>query len=102
MTPPMPDCATTLQCLVVSRTLWLVVAWPLVGLAWQVFVARRRIERARKTGAVLHELARARVAGVGGAVLAATAVAGHALILGRLPPSGRVLFEPVARGARFG
>lgn len=98
----MPDYAAALQRLVLSRTLWLVVAWPLAGLAWQLLVARPRIERARDAGAVLRELALARVAGVGGVALASTATLGHALLMARLPPGSRVLFEPLLRGARFG
>ena len=98
----MPDYAGTLQRLALSRTLWLVVAWPLVGLLWQLAVARRRIGRAREAGAVLRELASARLAGLGCIALAVTAMLGHALLLARLPAGSRALFEPVARGARFG
>jgi hypothetical protein len=98
----MPEYAAALQRLVLSRTLWLVVAWPLAGLAWQLLVARPRIERARDAGAVLRELALARVAGVGGVALASTASLGHALLMARLPPGSRVLYEPLLRGARFG
>jgi hypothetical protein len=98
----MPDYVGTIQRLVVSRTLWLVVAWPLVGLAWQVAVARRRIARAGDAGAVLRELASARVAGVGCIALAVTATLGHAVLLARMPAGARALYQPLARGARFG
>jgi hypothetical protein len=98
----MPDYAGTLQRLALSRTLWLVVAWPIVGLLWQLAVARRRIGRAGDAGAVLRELASARVAGLGCIALAATATLGHALLLARLPAGTRALFEPLVRGARFG
>ncbi|HEY3815725.1 MAG TPA: hypothetical protein VGL81_01060 [Polyangiaceae bacterium] len=98
----MPDYAGTLQRLALSRTLWLVVAWPLVGLLWQLAVSRRRIARAGDAGAVLRELASARAAGLGCIALTATATLGHALLLARLPVGARALFEPVARGARFG
>jgi hypothetical protein len=96
------DYVGTLQRLAVSRTLWLVVAWPLLGLVWQLAVARRRIGRAGDAGVVLRELASARVAGLGCIALTATATLGHALLLARLPSGARALFEPVARGARFG
>ncbi len=96
------DYVGTLQRLALSRTLWLVIAWPLVGLLWQLAVARRRIGRAGDAGAVLRELRSARVAGVGCIALAATATLGHALLLLRLPAGARALLEPVARGARFG
>jgi len=98
----MPDYAGMLQRLALSRTLWLVVAWPLAGLLWQLVVARRRIGRAGDADAVLRELASARVAGLGCIALAATATLGHALLLARLPAGTRALFEPVSRGARFG
>src|SRR5579885_137964 len=98
----MSEPAAALQRLVLSRTLWLVVAWPLAGLAWQLVVARPLIEGARDAGAVLRELARARVAGVGGVALAATATLGHALLLARLPAGARALYEPLGRAARFG
>jgi len=96
------DYVGTLQRLALSRTLWLVIAWPLVGLLWQLAVARGRIGRAGDAGAVLRELRSARVAGVGCIGLAATATLGHALLLLRLPAGARALLEPVARGARFG
>ncbi len=96
------DYVGTLQRLALSRTLWLVVAWPLVGLLWQLTVARRRIGRAGDAEAVLRELRSARVAGLGCIGLAVTATLGHALLLLRLPSGSRALFEPVARGARFG
>jgi hypothetical protein len=98
----MTDYAGTVQRLVLSRTLWLVVAWPLAGFAWQLLVARPRIERSLDAGDVLRELARARVAGFGCVALTATATLGHALLLARLPAGARALYEPVARGARFG
>ena len=98
----MPDYAAALQRLVLSRTLWLIVAWPVAGLAWQLFVARPRIDGARRADVVVRELALARVAGIGGVALASTATLGHALLAVRLPPGSRVLYEPVLRGARFG
>jgi hypothetical protein len=98
----MTDYAGTLQRLVLSRTLWLVVAWPLVGFAWQLLVARPRIERSREAPGVLRELARARVAGFGCVALTATATLGHALVVARLPAGARALFEPLMHGPRFG
>jgi hypothetical protein len=97
----MADYAGTLQRLILSRTLWLIVGWPLAGCLWQLLVARPRLRRAQGPDAKLRALASTRVAGLGGLVLAATATVGHAVLLLRLPPGGRVLFEPVARGARF-
>jgi hypothetical protein len=98
----MLEYAAPLQRLAVSRTLWLVVAWPIVGLAWQLMVARPRIERSREAGAVLRELGRARVAGIGSITLAATAAAGHALLFLRLPAGRRALLQSVAPRPRFG
>jgi hypothetical protein len=98
----MLEFAAPLQRLAVSRTLWLIVAWPLLGLVWQLLVVRPRIERSRDTTALLRELPRARVAGAGTVALAATATAGHAALLARMPSGGRALLQPVLRGPRFG
>jgi hypothetical protein len=93
----MSDYAGTLQRVVVSPTLWLVFTWPLVGLVWQLTVARTRIAGSGDAGAVLRELASSRVAGLGGIALGATATLGHALLLAGLPAGARALVQPVAR-----
>jgi hypothetical protein len=93
----MLDYAGTLQRAVVSPTLWLVFAWPLAGLTWQLTVARTRIARSGDAGAVLRELASTRVAGLGGIALGATATLGHGLLLAALPAGSRALVQPVAQ-----
>ncbi len=98
----MPDYAGPLQRLVFSRTLWLIVAWPVVGLVWQVAVARRRIARAAGDSARRRELAAARNAGVACLGLAAVATLAHAAVLARTPEGARALFEHVASAARIG
>jgi hypothetical protein len=98
----MPDYAGTLQRLVVSRTLWLIFAWPLAGLAWQLAVVRTRVVRSRDAGVVLRALGSARLVGTGCTALAATAVLGHAFLLSRMPAGARALVQPIARGVRYG
>jgi hypothetical protein len=99
----MPDYAGPLQRLVPSLTLWLVVAWPFAGVLWQVLVVRRRAERAR----TLHEARRAlRWARNGGlwflALAFATTVAHVVVLVGASRGGAGALFQPLARGARFG
>ncbi|HEY8041862.1 MAG TPA: hypothetical protein VIF15_18790 [Polyangiaceae bacterium] len=98
----MPDYAGPLQQVVLSRTLWLVVAGPILAFAWLAFVARTRLAGARGADAILRELASARLAGVAGVALATAATLAHAVMLARQPSSQRALFEHVARGARIG
>jgi hypothetical protein len=93
----MLDYAGTLQRLVLSRTLWLLFAWPLAGLAWQLTVARTRIARSPDGRAMLRALDSSRIAGLGSIVLAASTLLGHAILLARLPAGARALVEPCAR-----
>jgi hypothetical protein len=97
----MPDFAGPLQRLVLSRTLWLVLAWPIGGLAWQVFFARRRIARASNAAAVVRALASARNASIACTALATASTLAHAVVLARAP-RGAALFEHIAGGARSG
>ncbi len=99
----MPDYAgPLLQRVVLSRTLWLVVAWPIVGFVWQVLVVRRRLARARGPDATKRALGSARNAGVGCLALAAAATLAHALVLAGAPHAEQALFEPGARGVVVG
>ncbi|HEY8089062.1 MAG TPA: hypothetical protein VIF09_14485 [Polyangiaceae bacterium] len=98
----MPDPSSAPHGLALCRTLWLVVAWPLAGLAWQVLVARPRIARSRDANAVLRRLAEARVAGIGCVGLAAVAVAGHVLLVRRVPGGHGTLIEPFVRAVPLG
>jgi hypothetical protein len=98
----MPDYAGPLQRLVLSRTLWLVAVWPMVGFAWQALFIRRRMTRARGQGAMKHALTSARNAGTACVALATASTLAHAVVLAHAPQGTRALFEHVARGARFG
>ncbi|MBV9945328.1 MAG: hypothetical protein JOZ69_00590 [Myxococcales bacterium] len=98
----MPDSAGPLQRLVFSRTLWLILAWPLAGLAWQILFARRRIERAASDGVRRRELAFARNLGVASVALSSVSTLAHAAVLSRTPDGARALFEPIAMGGRVG
>jgi hypothetical protein len=99
----MPDYAgPLLQRLVLSRTLWLIVVWPVAGFAWQIVLERRRIARARGPGATKRALASARNAGIGCVLLATAATLAHGMVLASAPRDARVLYEPLARGARLG
>jgi hypothetical protein len=98
----MPEYVGLVQRLVLSRTLWLVVAWPIAGLAWQLLIARRSVERARGQAAMKGALASARNAGIACVALATVSTLAHAVVLSRAPEGARALFQHVARGARFG
>jgi hypothetical protein len=104
MFPPfaMPDYAGPLQRLVVSRTLWLVVAWPIVGFVWQALVGRRRLAGALGPDATKRALASVRNAGLCCVALATVSTLAHAAVLARASETASALYEPVARGARFG
>jgi hypothetical protein len=98
----MPDYAGPLQRLVLSRTLWLVLAWPIGGFAWQVLVVRRRIARARDAGAAIRALASGRNAGLACTALALASTLAHTVVLSRASQGGAALFQHVAPGARVG
>lgn len=94
----MLEYAGPLQRAVLSRTLWLVLLGPALGLFVQLLVVRPRAARARGE-ALRRELVRGGLAGLGGIGAAALALAVHALLLLRLPGSPRALFDHVAAGA---
>jgi hypothetical protein len=98
----MPEYVGLLQRLVLSRTLWLVVAWPIAGFAWQALVARPSMARARGQAAMRGSLASARNAGIACVALATVSTLAHAVVLSRAPEGAHALFQHVARGARFG
>jgi hypothetical protein len=98
----MPDYVGPLQRIVLSQTLWLVVAWPIVGFLWQALVARRRIARARGQTDMRRALASARTVGIACIALAAISTLAHAVLLMPAQGGDHALFEHVARGARFG
>jgi hypothetical protein len=98
----MPDYAAPLQRLVLSRTLWLVIIWPIVGLAWQALIARPRTARARGQGAMRRALASARNAGLACVALAMSSTLAHVVVLARAPEDTGALLEHVGGGARFG
>ncbi len=98
----MPDYAGALQRLVPSGTLWLVIAWPFVGLLWQVLVVRRRAQHARSLEQARRALASSRNAGVCCVALAFASTLAHVVVLARAPEGINALFQPLARGARFG
>lgn len=85
---------------VLSRTLWLVLLGPLLGLFFQLLVVRPRARRARGE-ALRRELARAGLAGAAGIFAAAAALAVHAVALLRLPAGQKALYDHVATGARL-
>jgi len=97
----MPDYAAPLQRIVLSHTLWLVLAWPIAGLAWQALVARARVAAARPAGRPRERRSAVHVA-LATLALTLAAVGAHAVVLARLPSGSRMLLEHVALGARVG
>jgi NADH-quinone oxidoreductase subunit L len=98
----MPDYAGSLQRLVFSRTLWLIVAWPLAGFAWQAMVARGRMARATSDVARRRARGSARNAGLACIALSAVSTLAHAAVLSRTPDGARALFQSIALGGRVG
>lgn len=90
--------AGPLQRVVLSRTLWVVVALPLLGLAWHVLLWRRRRAHVDGAGPTAAQLSGARTVGIGTAVVTTAAVLGHVIALLRLDPASRAMLDPFARG----
>jgi hypothetical protein len=86
----MPDYAGSLQRLVLSRTLWVILVWPAAGAVWQLLVERGRPAFAARRAAIIS------------LALALTATVAHVVLLARLAPGRRVLFEPLGEGCRVG
>jgi hypothetical protein len=78
-----------------SRTLWLIVAPPLAGFAWQLV---REIGRAPRSGSDRWS----RRVGVGSVVLASGATFGHALRLAREPAGTGALVQSATAAIDFG
>ena len=83
-----------LQSLAVSRTLWLVVAPPLVAFVWQLATGLRR-------AGVANDPWPRRIA-VGAILVASAATLGHALGLAQAPEGTQALVEYTVGGARLG
>jgi hypothetical protein len=96
----MSDYAGPLQRLALSRTLWLVLLWPLLGAVWQLLVARRGVSAEGSVGR--RETALARHMAMAALVLTATSALAHAVLLARLPPAGHALLQPLLAGLRLG
>jgi hypothetical protein len=98
----MPDFAGPLQRVVLSRTLWLIVALPLLGCAWHIGWGRRAALRAVRPEDVRRALQSAHRVGVASIALATEATLGHLLALVRAGADGGALLQHVAGGARVG
>ncbi|HTQ48118.1 MAG TPA: NADH-quinone oxidoreductase subunit M [Polyangiaceae bacterium] len=98
----MHEYAGPLQRVVLSRTLWVMVALPLLGVAWHVVLWRRRAAVAGGGGPTQAQLTGARTVGLGTAVVTAAAVVGHVISLLRLDAATRAMLDPVARGVALG
>jgi hypothetical protein len=85
---------------VLSRTLWLVLLGPLLGLFWQLLVVRPRARRAHGE-ALRRELVRGGLAGCAGLFAAAVALAAHVARLVTLPAGQRALYDHVVSGTRL-
>jgi hypothetical protein len=82
---------------VVSRTLWLVLLGPALGLSWQLVVARSRTARARGD-AQRQEIDRATVAGLVVIVATTLALVAQIFRLLRLPVDHRSLYDHALSG----
>ena len=98
----MPEYAGPLERLVPLGTLWLVVVCPLLGFLAQVVVVRRLAQRAKNLEQARRALIAARNAGLFCIALAIAATLAHVVVLAYAPPGVSGLFQPLARGARFG
>ena len=85
---------------VLSRTLWLILLGPLLGLLWQLLIVRGRVERVHGE-ALRRELVRGCWAGIAGLFSAALALAAHVARLATLPAGQRALFDHGVRGAQL-
>jgi hypothetical protein len=85
---------------VLSRTLWLVLLGPLLGLLWQLLFVRPRLSRGHGE-ALRRELVRGGLAGALGIFAAAVALAAHVARLLTLPGDQRALYDHVITGARL-
>ncbi len=85
---------------VLSRTLWLVLLGPLLGLFWQLLFVRPRAARARGE-AFRRELARGGLAGALGIFASAAALAVHVVQMLAAPAGQRALYDHVVSGARL-
>ncbi len=98
----MHEYAGPLQRVVLSRTLWVMVALPLLGVAWHVVLWWRRARHVSGAGPTEAQLSGARTVGLGTAVVTAAAVVGHVISLLRLDAASRAMLDPVARGVALG
>jgi len=98
----MPDYAGPLQRIVLSRTLWIIVALPLLGCAWHLVRNRRSALRAVRPEDVRRALLSAHRVGVASVALATEATLAHVLALTRSVGAKGALLEHLAGGARVG
>jgi hypothetical protein len=98
----MPDFAGPLQRVVLSRTLWLIVALPLLGCAWHIGWGRRAALRAVRHEHVSRAQLSAHRVGVASIALATEATLGHLLALVRGGAANGAFLEPLAGGTRIG
>ena len=89
----MPDYAGPLQRVVLSRTLWVIVALPLLGLAWHLVLWRRRRSTTGRGEPTEAQLSGARNVGVGTALVTAAALV-HRLRHGMLAPAADGRLSP--------
>jgi hypothetical protein len=82
--------------------LWLVVVCPLFGFLVQAVGVRRLAQHAKNLDQARRALVAARSAGLFCIALAIAATLAHVVVLAYAPPGTNGLFQPLARGARFG
>jgi hypothetical protein len=98
----MADFAGPLHGLVLSRTLWTIVAPPMAGFVWHLVVGRRNEARAQANAEIARALAASKTVGIVSSGGAALATFGHLALMVRSSGGPHALLQPILRGARIG
>jgi hypothetical protein len=98
----MTDFAGPLHGIVLSRTLWTIVLFPLAGFVWHLAVARRSEARAGADPELARARAASREVGLLSVGAAAVATLAHLAVMVRSPAGPAVRLQPLLPGVRIG
>jgi hypothetical protein len=96
------DYAGPLQRLALSKSLWTIVAPPLLAFAWHVALGRRRATRASGETEMARAVVLSRGIGIASMLAVTVATVAHEVLIARTIAGPRALFEPLVRCARIG